>query len=300
MMATVLQTAHTLLREQLKTTHGRIILAGLLVGLCYFPVWLTGLITRANQGSSGLPLMTAMVFLGLQELWKHRKELARTTPSEEDRLLGHILILSGVVLFPFCRFEIWSQAMIWLVILGGIACSCWGVSFFRKYPLVTLLFLLSVYPKPGLMARILWQTFTPPNLLENFMAWSSSLALQALGQPAFSEGAIVRLQDDGAVEVAWGCNGFNMAFPMAAAGLLLGIFLKQGRLKTVGFVVIGVILALLFNIPRIMLLAVAFVYWGQDHFDFWHSHWGGQIFSAVLFTVYYYLTMWLASFSRHS
>ncbi|NJN60119.1 MAG: hypothetical protein HC879_22885, partial [Leptolyngbyaceae cyanobacterium SL_5_9] len=28
------------LQENLKTTHGRIVLCGLLVGLCYFPVWL--------------------------------------------------------------------------------------------------------------------------------------------------------------------------------------------------------------------------------------------------------------------
>ena len=278
------------LHTNLKTTHGRIVLGGLLVGLCYFPVWLGGLTVAAAQGSAGLPLITAVVFLALQELWKKRKELAETTASDEDQLLGHILILGGVVLFPFCRFEIWSQALIWLLVLAGIACSTWGVNFFRKYPLPISLIVLSAYPKPGVMARILWQTFTPPQLLENFMAWSGSHALRAIGQNANVVENIVSLPT-GAVQVDWGCNGFNMSFTMAAAGLILGLFLKQSWLKTLGIMTIGVILALIFNVPRIMLLAIASVYWGEASFKFWHGPWGGQMFAGVLFTVYYYAVM---------
>jgi hypothetical protein len=143
------------------------------------------------------------------------------------------------VLFPFCRFEIWSQALIWLLVLAGIACSTWGVNFFRKYPLPIILIVLSAYPKPGVMARILWQTFTPPQLLENFMAWSGSHALRAIGQNANVVENIVSLPT-GAVQVDWGCNGFNMSFTMAAAGLILGLFLKQSWLKTLGIMTIGV------------------------------------------------------------
>jgi exosortase len=282
------------LHTNLKTMHGRIVLGGLLVGLCYFPVWLGGLTVAASQGSAGLPLITAVVFLALQELWRKRKELAETTASNEDQLLGHILILGGVVLFPFCRFEIWSQALIWLLVLAGIACSTWGVNFFRKYPLPIILIVLSAYPKPGVMARILWQTFTPPQLLENFMAWSGSHALRAIGQNANVVENIVSLPT-GAVQVDWGCNGFNMSFTMAAAGLILGLFLKQGWLKTLGIMAIGVVLALIFNVPRIMLLAIAAVYWGEASFKFWHGPWGGQMFSGVLFTVYYYAVMGLAN-----
>ena len=278
------------LHTNLKTTHGRIVLGGLLVGLCYFPVWLGGLTVAAAQGSAGLPLITAVVFLALQELWKKRKELAETTASDEDQLLGHILILGGVVLFPFCRFEIWSQALIWLLVLAGIACSTCGVNFFRKYPLPIILIVLSAYPKPGVMARILWQTFTPSQLLENFMAWSGSHALRAIGQNANVVENIVSLPT-GAVQVDWGCNGFNMSFTMAAAGLILGLFLKQSWLKTLGIMTIGVILALIFNVPRIMLLAIASVYWGEASFKFWHGPWGGQMFAGVLFTVYYYAVM---------
>ena len=42
---------------------------------------------------------------------------------------------------------------------------------------------------------------------------------------------------------------------------------------------IGIVLALAFNVPRIVLMTLAVVYWGKDAFEFWHGAWGGQIFS---------------------
>jgi exosortase/archaeosortase family protein len=62
-----------------------------------------------------------------------------------------------------------------------------------------------------------------------------------------------------------------------------------------GFIVIGVVASFIFNVPRVMLLAIASVYWGHGAFEFWHGPWGGQLFSGILFMVYYYLVMWLAN-----
>lgn len=287
-------TIARLLYEGTRTTHNRVVLAGLFVGLCYLPVWAGGLLMRASQGSSGLPLIAATVYIGLQQLWKRRRELANVAASEEDRMLGHLLILGAVALFPFCRFAIWPQSLLWLTVLAGIACSSWGLGFFRRYPLPTLLMVLSVYPMPGVTARIVWQTFTPSQFLERIMALAGGKALQLIGHPAQVVDAVISLPAGG-VRVDWGCNGFNMAFTMAAAGLIMGLFLKQNAAKTAGIILIGVLLALLFNVPRIMLLALASVYWGKDSFEFWHGPIGGQIFTGILFTVYYYAVMWLAN-----
>jgi exosortase/archaeosortase family protein len=78
---------------------------------------------------------------------------------------------------------------------------------------------------------------------------------------------------------------------MSVASLVLGLFLKQSFAKLAGMVAIGMVLALLFNLPRIMLLALSEAYWGSASFDFWHGIWGGQIFSTILFTIYYYVVM---------
>ncbi|MBD2260588.1 archaeosortase/exosortase family protein [Pseudanabaena sp. FACHB-2040] len=123
------------------------------------------------------------------------------------------------------------------------------------------------------------------------MAHAGAAALRVIGQPAIAEGSIVALPPAGAVNVDWGCNGFNMAFTMAAAGLIMGLFYKQRWYNTLSIMAVGTVLALIFNVPRIMLLTIASVYWGEASFKFWHGHWGGQLFSSVLFTVFYYAVM---------
>ena len=54
---------------------------------------------------------------------------------------------------------------------------------------------------------------------------------------------------------------------------------------------IGIVLALAFNVPRIVLMTLAVVYWGKDAFEFWYGAWGGQIFSAIVMTTYYQIIM---------
>ena len=98
-----------------------------------------------------------MLYLGLRELWVQRYQLAALHASDEDRLLGYIFILSGVILFPFCRFALWPQALIWGLVLVGLACSSYGVGFFRRYELPVLLIASSLYPRPGVAVLLLWK-----------------------------------------------------------------------------------------------------------------------------------------------
>jgi exosortase/archaeosortase family protein len=56
---------------------------------------------------------------------------------------------------------------------------------------------------------------------------------------------------------------------------------------------LGAVLAYVLNIPRIVLVTYAAVYWGPYWFNFWHHSWGAQIFVGAMFTVYYYIVMWM-------
>lgn len=277
----------------LKSLHGSLVLVGLFVGLCYLPIWLTGLLNRGPQSSDGLTLATCFVGLSIYLLWKQSQQLAQLEASEEDRLLGHMLIIAAIWLFPFCRFAIWPQAILWALILTGIALSTWGVSFFTQHQLLAVAALATVYPQPTKTAQLIWESVTPYKFLERWMAQAGAGALRLFGWPATSVQSLVTFPE-GAVDVAWGCNGFDMALTMAVTGLVMGALLKQSRGKTLGFIGIGVVAALVFNVPRIMLLAVASVYWGQGWFNFWHGPWGGQLFTGVLFTFYYYAVMAMA------
>lgn len=294
----VRQVAGRLLQTGLKTTHNRIVLLGLVVVLGYLSFWSGMLILRSFKGSSSGMLQLAAMSLGAYQLWNQYQCLEKLTAPEEDQLLGHILIFSGVLLFPICLIATWSQAMVsalimamvCVIILVGIACSNWGVRFFSTHPVPTFLICLGLLPKPAEISRAIWRSFTEPDLLERFMAWAGSAALRAIGQPATVDGIFISLPG-GSVEVGWGCNGFDMAMTMIVASLVLGLFLKQSGLKVMALMVIGATLALVSNIPRIMLVTYAAVYWGKYWFDFWHDSWGGQIFVSVMFTIYYYVIM---------
>jgi exosortase/archaeosortase family protein len=284
------QTNNNWLSQRLNNTHNRIILLGLLVGLCYLPVWLLELVKRATLGATTPLLVVAAVYFALQELWHQRKQLAQLVVYPKHRLLGHAFILAGVGLFPFCRFSFWSQASVWLTILAGIALSSWGVSFFKGYSRPLILLILSAHPRVDILFGHLWRAVAPQHSLERFMAWSGGLVLNTMGQQATTTDIFISLPK-GSVEVLWGCSGFDMAITMAGTSLLLGLILNQSWQRIVGLVILGIALGLVFNVPRIVVLTLAAANWGEESFNFWHGFWGGQIFSSILFTAYYYLIM---------
>jgi exosortase len=287
---THLQTIWVWIVSMAKNVHGRVVLLGLTVGLVYLPAWLGYLAPRALQGKVGWFLILCMLGLAAAELWNRRSTLKELKASDEDRLLGHLLIIAGTVLFPFCRFALWPQAFLWMLILAGIACSTWGASFFRQFMMPSFFIGLTTYPRIGFISRFIWDFIAPYQFLEIKMAEVSSAAMRALGFPAMQEGVYITFPE-GAVEVGWGCNGLDMALSVAATGLFMGILYKQKPGQMVLLIIIAAFISLLFNIPRLMLVTIAHVYWGEWWFKFWHGFWGGQIFVGILLTVYYYVMM---------
>lgn len=277
-------------KASLKTTHSRILTAGLLVGVCYAPGWIADIVIGTIHGAASL-VMVGAIGLGLYKLWNDRARLSQLQPEPDDRWLGHSMILLGVGLSPFCAFSEWSQKLLWMFILVGMALSSFGMGFFKTHLLPVGLIGLGLFPQPTIVVRALWEAFMPPQALERVMALAGTWGLRAVGQAAtLTNGTIISLPG-GTVDVAWGCNGFDMATIIAASSLILGIMLKQSAPKIALMISVGVVLALIFNVPRIMLMAASEAYWGKAAFEFWHGFWGGQIFSTLLFTVYYYVVM---------
>lgn len=278
-----------LLRSSIKTTHGLIIFFGLTVGLLYLLTWSGHAIPQLIQGVSFPLLSLTAAYLAFQELWQQRQSLARLSACKKHRSLGHALILFGVTLFPFCLDKVWSQAIAWFLILVGIALSTWGAEFFKQYSSSVLLILLSAHPGLMILLGHIWRAATPEGVLDRLTAAITAISLRCLGQPAVAQGRFIELPTGG-VEVLWGCNGFDLAVTIAFAGLLTGIFFKQSWKQTLVLVIVGTLLGFLLNVPRIALLTIASAYWGDSAFSFWHDGLGGQIFSLLLFGIYYYIS----------
>lgn len=284
-------TSH-LLRESVRTTHNRIVAGGFLVVCGYLFIRLFKLLAISIHGFSGGVLPLLVIAVAIWILWRDRESLATLQATDEDRWLGYSLMGGGIVLMPFCLATEWMLALASIVVLAGIACSCWGVRFFQQHLLSTILVAGAILPNKSPTLRVLWETLMPHKFLEKIMAWAGGLGLRLIGQSAQVMGDIITLPGPGgSVQVDYGCNGLNMAVEVAIAALIIGLFLKQTRLKIWLMILSGVALALVLNVPRVMLLAMSEAYWGDEAFGFWHGFWGGQIFSGIMFTIYYYIVM---------
>jgi exosortase len=278
-----------LFRKGVRNWHNRILSIGIVFALAYIAVRLVDVLIDSLNGAAG-GLLIAAAGIGLFQLWQQRHRLQPIRASEEDRLLGYILILSGVAIAPLCLFARWAQALDCIVILIGIACSHWGLRFFQQYSLPTFLIAVGILPNTTRLLEGAYDIFLPSGALERLMAWAGSLGLQLIGQSAVAEGRTI-VMPAGSVLVAYGCNGLYMAVTMAVASFVLGLFLKQGKRAIALMMILGAVLALITNVPRIMVMALASAYWGDRWFHFWHDSWGGQIFVSGLFTIYYYAVM---------
>ena len=275
----------------LATYHGRLMLAGWLVGLLYGPIWLYDIVIGTLNGAASLLLVSALA-LGFYQLWTHRQEMAQFQASSEDRWLGHLIIWVGLGMVPVGFMLPWAQKLIWLMILAGMAISTWGLGVFARHPAASFLIAMGLFPQPTAVGKAVWETFTPPEMLEQLMAWLGGIGLRLIGQPAEVTQTLISLPA-GTVRVDWGCSGYDLACIAAVASVLMGLYFKQSFGKTVLLVLAGIVIALIANIPRIMLMTMAEAYWGKESFEFWHGFWGGQIFLTILFTVHYYVVMWL-------
>jgi exosortase/archaeosortase family protein len=280
-------------QRAMRDRHSQIVTVGLLFVLAYLPGWLYQIWVGILQGKSDSILNFGFLYLGLQTIHQHRAQLKTLDVRSDDRLLGYGLMLIGMATFIFYHSVIYSisfQALAIILIGLGMAASSWGLTFFPRFLVATGFVMFSIYPDTAFIAiRVCW-FLTSHTMLEQIMAWLGSLGLNAIGYKAISDTLYVKLPE-GAVLVGAGCSGFDMAYTILGCSLLCGLFLNMPWPKTILMMAVGWGLAMACNVPRIMLLAIASVYWGKSSFEFWHGPIGGQLFSGVMFTLYYYIVM---------
>jgi exosortase/archaeosortase family protein len=286
--------AKSVVKTSLKSNHNRLVTLGLaLVGLVYLPIRLVEFGTRAIHSSATL-LMMGLAILGCYFLWRQWGQLRTLEASPEDRWIGQSLTVIAIALFPFAWATNWTPTIISVTILLGVAYSYWGVAFLRRSALGIFLVVAGLLPNPSALLKNILAALMPPLWLEHLSAHSGYWALRLMGQPVEIDGHFLKLAGT-AVEVAWGCTPFNMAAQVVIAGWVAGLCFKLSRSRLTEIILWGLGLSWLTNMPRLAVLVLAKAYWGESSFNFWHDGWGGQIFMGSLFTVYYYLVMWIVN-----
>lgn len=277
------------LRWSNRTNRNRAIALGLIIYLCYLPTWLRLIGIDLARGSSFPILNLGFLFFGIQALLKYRKEADTFELSPEDQLLASLAVITGGGLFFISLDSSSFQALGCAIAVAGTLFLTFSLRLFTHYPLKLSLLFFSLYPSLTYLLNNIRLLVTGDSM-EVVAAYLGNFGLNLLGQSSHVDGILISL-GEGSVEVGSGCSGFDMAVPIAGFAFMLGLFFELKWTKTLLLTVVGVGLALLLNIPRIMVLANAAVYWGEDSFYFWHDSWGAQIFSGILFTIYYYVAM---------
>ncbi|WP_414550909.1 cyanoexosortase C [Anabaena sp. CCY 0017] len=275
-------------QQSLKTHHGRMLNLAAVAGLLYFPVWAGTLLSSVISGNASILFNGGFLYFGLKKLWTERDTLRQVPVSRDDRLIGHMLIVGSAFWLPFCRNSVSLQAFVWLIVVLGVGWSSFGFNLFRRYPIASAMILVSMYPSSVFLANRLFASIIEPRVVETFTAWLGSMALQVIGEPAMAAKNLIVVREQSVI-VGFACTGFDMALSLTGLSFWLGLSLKQNWWRISMAMVSGIAIAIVFNVPRVVMLVLAVLYWGQSTFDFWHGPWGGQIFSGIMFTVAYYV-----------
>lgn len=274
-------------KKSLTTHHGRMLNLAGLAGLIYFPLWFGSMWSSVLGGNSTLILNGAFLFMGLRTLWGDRGEIAELAASGDDRFAGHLLILGGAFWLPFSQNSASLQAFLWVTVLVGVFWSSFGLRVFMRHGGAIFFLLLSMYPSLYFVANRLLHSFVSYDFFKETMAQLGSKALTLMGFANTVSGNLIHI-DGNVMRVEYSCTGTDMLISLAGFGLVVGLLFKQPLSRIAVAMVLGAAIAMVLNVPRVVLLSLADTYWGKGHFDFWHGAWGGQIFSMIMFTVAYY------------
>lgn len=113
-------------------------------------------------------------------------------------------------------------------------------------------------------------------------AWSLGLCLRALGIPALVDGEVVTFPPAGAFRIITECTALYIAPIFAGAVLAAPVEWRQ-KAVALGW---GIPLVLLFNLLRLIGLALIMIHWPAA-FDFFHEYLWQVLFGATVIVIWW-------------
>lgn len=237
-----------------------VVLVGLGVAAT-FDAWHDIFQTACNDEESSHIWLVPVIAAWL--VWKRRGRVRRCDPG--GLLLGPILILAGASLYLFGALyplqSLWHAGAV-LLLVGCV------VSVLGKDTLVQLapafIVLLFLVPFPGRLR----QGIAIP--LEGIASRATQTCCEVFGMPVIRDGNDLKINGQ-SVNIAEACNGLRMAFSLTLVTYTIAFSCPLRNYVRVGMIVASPLLALVFNIIRLVPTVWVYGYFSRSSAEHFHD-----------------------------
>ena len=240
-----------------RATKTAIFLFALLVStfiLAYFPVWKRLIMAwaKSEEYSHGFLIIPICIYI----LWRKKESLAEVPIRPST--WGLALIIFSLLLYLFAHLaEILTVASFSMILLvAGVVIYFYGFLMLKEL-LFPLFLLLLMIPIPSQI----YSSLTIP--LQLFVSKSSVFIATLFGLPIYREGNIIHLPDR-TMQVVQACSGLRSMVSLVTLAAVFGYLTLRSNLLRIVLFFCGVPAAILVNIVRVLLLVLAFHYFGYD------------------------------------
>jgi exosortase len=280
-----------------KTSHSQIALhIGLLIALiiAYYPVLrsLAAVWLNSDEYSHGFFIIPISLYI----VWQNRTRLASIEPTNSWK--GIALLLAALVIYALASLMRITTivSLTFPLSISGLILFLYGGRMLRELAF-PILFLLLMIPVPE-------QIYSAVTIhLQLLVSRLSVFIVSALGIPILREGNVIQLPGK-TLEVVQACSGIRSLISLFTLCLVIGYFtLKSNTLRSI-MCICAIPVAVLVNVLRILVMVLAFYYFGYDlTVDPVHSYFGIAIFIiafGIVFSIYKGLSNWGKSARKES
>jgi len=232
---------------------GSIILASCFV-LAYLPVWKSLVLAwyENENYSHGFLIIPIAVYL----VWRNRQRLTET--QVKPAWWGLPLVVFSLLLYvvsSYAEIRTVSSVSLILTLMSSVV-FLYGHRIFRQL-LFPMCFLLLMVPIPSQI----YSSLTIP--LQLFVSRTAVWIVDGLGIPVFREGNVINIPGR-SLQMAEACSGLRSMMALLTLSTLYGYLTLKSNYSRFFLMLSGIPAAVFVNVIRVVLIIMAFHYFGFD------------------------------------
>lgn len=222
--------------------------------VAYFPAWKSLVLawSSSDEYSHGFLIVPLALYIA----WRKKTRLSSMKAHPSN--WGLALIVFSLICYILGYFaEIHTLSSLSIVgAIAGITIFFFGYAILKelRFPILLLLFMIPVPAQ-------IYSSLTIP--LQLFVSKVSVAVTGLLNVPIYREGNVIHLPDR-TLQVVQACSGLRSMISLITLSAIFGYFALQSNILKTVLIISGVPIAVLINIFRVVLMVLAFHYFGID------------------------------------